>query len=151
MLIRGAFGDGNVLLNVGPRPDGVIDPAQANLLKEIGDWLAKNGESIFGTRGGPFEPGEYGGTTRTGKTVYVHILKWPVDGALILPNLKAKLVRSRLLSGGQVDVQQSDSALKISVPASARQKIDTVLALDFDGDVMKLSASPVTPARELKP
>jgi alpha-L-fucosidase len=53
MLIRGPGGDGNILLNVGPRPDGVIDPEQAARLKEIGAWLAKNGESIYGTRGGP--------------------------------------------------------------------------------------------------
>ena len=47
MLIRGAAGDGNVLLNVGPRPDGLIDPAQANGVKEIGDWLTTYGESIY--------------------------------------------------------------------------------------------------------
>ena len=56
MLIRGAGGGGNVLLNVGPRPDGVIDPAQANRLREMGAWLARNGESIYGTRGGPWKP-----------------------------------------------------------------------------------------------
>jgi alpha-L-fucosidase len=52
-VIRAAGGDGNVLLNVGPRPDGVIDPEQADRLKEIGSWLAQYGESIYGTGGGP--------------------------------------------------------------------------------------------------
>lgn len=56
MLICGTGGDGNVLLNVGPRPDDVIDPEQANRLKKVGDWLAKYGESIYATRGGPYKP-----------------------------------------------------------------------------------------------
>ncbi len=75
MLIRGAGGGGNVLLNVGPRPDGVIDPAQANRLREMGAWLARNGESIYGTRGGPWKPTQAIVSTRKGNTVFVHVLR----------------------------------------------------------------------------
>jgi len=49
-----AIGDGNFLFNVGPRPDGEIEPAHAARLREMGAFLARYGESIFGTRGGPF-------------------------------------------------------------------------------------------------
>ena len=72
MLIRGAGGDGNILLNVGPRPDGVIDSEQASRLKDIGKWLAKNGESIYGTRGGPWLPAKNIVSTRKGNTIYLH-------------------------------------------------------------------------------
>jgi alpha-L-fucosidase len=61
--------DGNLLLNVGMRPDGQIDPPQVQRLREIGEWLAKNGESIYGTRGGPFLPGDYGASTHREKTI----------------------------------------------------------------------------------
>jgi alpha-L-fucosidase len=61
MLINIAGGDGNMLLNVGPRPDGTIDREQAQVIKGIGAWLAKYGESIYETRGGPFKPGQWGG------------------------------------------------------------------------------------------
>ena len=84
MLIRCAGGDGNLLLNVGPMPTGEIAPEQANLLKEMGAWLAKYGESIYGTRGGPFKPGDYGVSTRQGNTIYVHICEW-TDEVLTLP------------------------------------------------------------------
>jgi len=140
MLVRGAGGDGNILLNVGPRPDGVIDPAQANVLKQVGDWLTKNGEAIYGTRGGPFKPGDYGASTRKGQVIYVQVFNWPETGALKLPNVAAKLVNARLLSGGKVDAKQSDAGLEISVAETDRQKDVTVVALEFDSDVMKLPA-----------
>ena len=54
-LVRVAGGDGNLLFNVGPMPDGRIEPRQVDRLKEMGDWLRKYGESIYGTRGGPFK------------------------------------------------------------------------------------------------
>lgn len=82
MLIRAAGGDGNVLLNVGPRPDGVIDPLQANRLKEMGQWLAKYGESIYATRGGPYKPASWGVSTRKGNKVFLHVIKWPSDAFL---------------------------------------------------------------------
>src|ERR1035438_6652869 len=76
MLIRCAGGDGNLLLNVGPIPNGEIAPEQADRLKELGAWLAKYGRSIYGTRGGPFKPGNYGASTRKGKTIFLHLWNW---------------------------------------------------------------------------
>jgi alpha-L-fucosidase len=139
MVIRCASGDGNVLLNVGPRPDGIIDPEQANRLKEVGDWLAQYGESIYGTRGGPFKPGTYGGSTYKGNTVYVHILSFTYD-PLVLPPIPAKVLNSRLLTGGTVSVVQTDAGIQLSVPTAYRQTNDTLVALDLDMD-----ASLITP------
>ena len=73
MLIRCAGGDGNMLLNVGPMPSGEIAPEQVGRLQEMGAWLAKYGESIYGTRGGPFRPGRFGVSTRKGRTIYLHV------------------------------------------------------------------------------
>ena len=145
MLIRGAGGDGNILLNVGPRPDGMIDPAQANLLKEIGAWLAKNGESIYGTRGGPWKPSREIASTRKGKTIYVHVLKWP-EGAVKLPNIPAKIVSAKLLKGGKVKFTQSESEIEISVAAEKRDANDTVIALKLDCDASEIPALDIAPA-----
>ena len=139
MLIRCAGGDGNILLNVGPMPTGEIAPEQANLLKEMGAWLVKYGESIYGTRGGPFKPGDYGVSTRKGNTIYLHICEWTGD-VLALPAIPAKVLRSRVLSGGQPDVRQTAAGLQVSVPESDRQPIDTIVALELDGAACDLTA-----------
>ncbi len=139
MLIRGAGGDGNILLNVGPRPDGVIDPEQADRLKEVGAWLAKNGESIYGTRGGPWKPTPSLASTRKGNTIYVHVLKWP-EGAVKLPNIPAKIISAKLLQGGTAQVHQTESGIEISVAPGQRDATDTIVALQLDGDAMKIPA-----------
>jgi alpha-L-fucosidase len=54
-LVRVVGGDGNLLFNVGPMPDGRIEPRQVERLLEMGDWLNRYGQSIYGTRGGPFK------------------------------------------------------------------------------------------------
>ena len=140
VLVHSVAGDGNVLLDVGPDATGVIPADQSARLLEIGEWLKKNGESVYGTRGGPFKPGIYGGTTRKGKTVYAHVLKWPADGILKLPTVPAKLVGARLLSGGKVDAKQLDHGLEIAVAVTDRAKVDTVVALEFDSDIMKIKS-----------
>jgi alpha-L-fucosidase len=144
MLIRGAGGDGNVLLNVGPRPDGMIDPAQASRLKEIGDWLAKYGESIYATRGGPYKPAKHIASTRKGNTVYLHILGWPEE-TLKLPPLPAKILKATALTGGDVKVNQTDSGAYNGVPtacievrATDHQPIDTIVALELDKPALEI-------------
>jgi len=144
MLVNCATGDGNLLLDVGPDATGIIPTDQSARLIQMGKWLQINGESIYGTRGGPFMPGEYGGTTRKGKTVYVHVLKWPESGPLKLPNLPAKLVGARLLTGGKVNAKQFDDTLEIVVSKEYRQPANTVIALEFDGNVMKFPVVAVT-------
>ena len=139
MLIRGAGGDGNILLNVGPRPDGVIDPAQANLLKEIGTWLKTNGESIYGTRGGPWKPTTSVVSTRKGKMIYVHILQWP-EGTVTLPNLPAKIKSAKILGGGKAEFHQTENGIEISVAPTNHRATDTVVVLKLNSSAMTISA-----------
>ncbi len=139
MLVRCAGGDGNLLLNVGPRPDGKIDPAQAERLREMGQWLQTHGESIYGTRGGPYRPGAYGVCTRKGKTVYLHLTAWP-EGSWNLPPLAAKVLRSRILGGAKANVRQTEAGLEIEVAPANRHPIDTVVALDIDRDAVGLAS-----------
>jgi alpha-L-fucosidase len=138
MLIRCAGGDGNMLLNIGPMPTGDIAPEQAGLLRQMGAWLAKWGESIYGTRGGPFKPGDYGVSTRKSNTIYLHVLEW-LDDTLRLPAIPAKVVRSRVLGGGKAGVRQTEVGLEVSVPKSDRQPVDTIVALELDRPALDLA------------
>jgi alpha-L-fucosidase len=137
MLVRCAGGDGNLLLNVGPMPNGEIAPEQVVRLLELGAWLTQNGESIRGTRGGPFKPGAYGVSTRKGKRVYLHLADSAPD-VVLLPALPATVVRSRVLSGGKAKVIQTAQGLEVSVAHKLRQPIDTVIALDLDRPALEI-------------
>jgi alpha-L-fucosidase len=131
ILVQCVAGDGNLLLNVGPMPNGEIEPRQVKVLKQMGEWLAKYGESVYGTRGGPFRNGAWGGATRKGNAVYLHILKW--DGnELRLPALKAKIVSANAITGGSVQIEQTGEATIIRMPVREQNKVNTLVKLELD-------------------
>jgi alpha-L-fucosidase len=136
-LILSVGGDGNFLFNVGPMPTGEIEPRQVDRLKEMGTWLATNGESIYGTRGGPFLPSNWGASTRKGNAIYLHILNWTGD-KLTLPSLDAKITQSTLLTGGKVTVDSTDDALTLHVDPSDRKDIDTIVKLTLTDSAMDM-------------
>jgi alpha-L-fucosidase len=130
-LLVGAVGrDGNLLLNVGPRPDGTIDPAHAARLGEIGEWLSQFGQSIYGARGGPYMPGDFGVSTHRDKTIYVHVLN-PAGATLSLPALPAKIVNCSCLTGGSAAFNQTNDAVTITLGGNADAN-DTIIALTLD-------------------
>jgi alpha-L-fucosidase len=130
-LIRCAGGDGNLLFNVGPMPDGRIEPRQADRLREMGSWLRQYGKSIYATRGGPYKPGQWGASTYQADRVYLHILKWS-DETLSLPPLPCKVTGSSLMTGGKLSFKQTDQAIEIAVDPKDRQDIDTIVVLELD-------------------
>jgi len=143
-LVLCAGGDGNLLFNVGPMPTGEIEPRQVERLKEMGDWLAKNGESIYGARGGPWKPTHALASTRHGKTVYVHILRTETD-RIELPDLPSKLASAALLNGDAIQFVRKDGRLALTVPDARRQPVDTIVKLQFEDSVMALPALAVSP------
>lgn len=131
-LIRCAGGDGNLLFNVGPMPDGRIEPRQVERLKEMGAWLKQYGRSVYATRGGPFKPGAWGASTHEGKYIYLHVFKWP-GAELVLPPIGTKIVSSKVLTGGRVVVRQTDAGVAVEVPEKDRREIDTIIRLRLAG------------------
>ena len=138
MLVLGNGGDGNVLLNVGPTPEGIIAPEQANRLKDVGDWLAKYGESLLGTRGGPYKPTTDFACTRKDMTLYLHFLKRSGD-VIKLPALPAKVVSAILLTGGEVKTSQSDTELTLTLAPKNPKEIDVVVKLELDKAAMDIA------------
>ncbi len=136
MLINTAVRDGNMLLNVGPDPDGVIPPTHAARLREVGQWLKKYGESIYGTRGGPLQPVDHQyGTTYHGKSIYVHCFG-ARDGVTIgLPHIDARILKSTLLTGGKAEVEQSAFAITIRLSRLTQTTPDTIVRFDCDREI----------------
>ncbi|MFB0554006.1 MAG: alpha-L-fucosidase [Phycisphaerae bacterium] len=131
-LVRVVGGDGNLLFNVGPMPDGLIEPRQVTRLKEMGNWLDEYGRSIYATRGGPFKPGDWGASTYKGNTIYIHVLNWDED-TLTLPPIPKKIITSSVMTGGAATVRQTALAVEISVPEAYRKEFDTIIVLQLDG------------------
>jgi alpha-L-fucosidase len=143
-LVLCAGGDGNLLLNVGPMPDGQIEPRQAQRLKEMGGWLTLYGESIYGTRGGPWKPTKAIASTRKANVVFLHILRWDHD-AVTLPDLTRRVTQASLLGQRTVEVRQAEGQLVVNVPPPYRDAVDTVVRLELDGSAMNLPAVDLEP------
>jgi alpha-L-fucosidase len=133
-----AGGDGNLLLNVGPMPSGEIESRQVARLLEVGDWLRRNGDSVYGTRGGPFKPGSWGASTRRGRSVFLHVFEPDADGWLRLPPLARKVERARAPGGGEVDWRQGSDGLQVQVGRGGGSSGVTVVALELDGPAATL-------------
>jgi alpha-L-fucosidase len=158
MLVVSATGGGNFALNTGPMPDGRIEPRQAGRFREIGRWLRKYGDSIYGTRAGPFRApdektrpqqgyyGEFtlpagrwwGGSTHKDNVTYLHILRWPGD-TIKLPAIERRIVDHRVLTGGEATVSQTDKAIDIHVPPERRDPLNTIVKLELDGPARDIS------------
>jgi alpha-L-fucosidase len=128
-LVRAAGRNANFLLNVGPGPDGTLDPEFVKRLDGIGDWLAQYGETIYGTRGGPIAPQKWGVATQSADAVYLHVLDTSnaaEDGWLVLSgteNLKNgnfttltkdSDVETRRADSGQLEIKLRDGDLKVA-------------------------------------
>jgi alpha-L-fucosidase len=133
LLVKAAGYDANLLLNVGPRPDGTIQPEFVDHLREVGEWTARNGETVYGTRGGPFPPRPWGVSTHKGNRVYVHVLDWS-DPVLALSKAPGKVrSASYLKSGAPVSFTEQKDALLLRLDPKAADPIDTIVVLDMEG------------------
>jgi alpha-L-fucosidase len=130
-LAKAAGMNGNFLLNVGPMPNGKIQPEFVERLHGVGKWLETYGESIYGTRGGPLAPHPWGVTTRKGSTVYVHVFDWP-DANLLLPDLGEPVRAARFLKDGRAaKLTPTPHGLILSIPRDVVDENDTVVAVDL--------------------
>lgn len=135
-LVNCVSGGGNLLFNVGPMPTGEIEQRQVERLKEMGAWLKKYGTSIYGTRGGPYSNGRWGGSTHRDKTVWLHVFEWRGDH-INLPALPKRILSIKSLTGGTPEFKQSDKGLDITMANADQNPIDTILQLELEQQVPK--------------
>jgi alpha-L-fucosidase len=129
-LVKAAGYNANFLLNVGPMPNGKIQPDHIALLKQMGEWLAKNGETIYGTQGGPLSAREWGVCTQKGERVFIHILNWQ-DESLLIPSWGKRVKSAKLFSSGTpIKFVQNDYGITLKIPSTQMDEIDTIVELD---------------------
>lgn len=132
-LINAASLNANFLLNVGPMPDGTIQPEFVATLKEMGDWMNKNGQSIYGTRGGIMKSQDWGVITAKEKTWYAHITKTPKDPSFILiPEMKNKIIKCNLLNSNKVlKFKVKPEGTYVYLSGITLDPIDTIIELQL--------------------
>lgn len=128
-LVKAAGKDANLLMNIGPQPDGELPAAALERLAEVGEWMKVYGETIYGTRGGCVAPHPWGVTTQKGNKLYVHILDLQ-DKALFLP-LKGKKVKKAVafVDRRPLKVQKCEGGVVVYLPERPTD-IDTVVEME---------------------
>jgi alpha-L-fucosidase len=130
-LVKAAGYDANFLLNVGPMPNGKIQQEHIDLLKQMGEWNRKYGETIYGTRGGPLSARDWGVTTQKGNTVFLHVLNWH-DESLVIPSLSKKIKAARLFADNTpLKFIENEYGITVKIPKAKFDEIDTIVALEL--------------------
>jgi alpha-L-fucosidase len=127
-LVKASGYGTNLLLNVGPMPNGKIQTEHIEVLKQVGQWLNINGATIYGTQGGPIAPRDWGVTTQAGNTVYLHVLQWQ-DESLVIPSWGKKIISAKIFGGQSVKFTENEFGIILRVPKNIRNDIDTIIEL----------------------
>ena len=139
-LLRTVGGGGNLLLNVGPMPDGRIEPRQAVRLKEMGDWLQTYGESVYGTIGGPYKPTEWLTSTRRDNTIYVHLMQYDKNTLELPFPYDADIQACRLFDGETLLFSKNNDVLRIRLPKQASGQMINVVEITLSKDAQDLKS-----------
>ncbi len=129
-LVKAAGKNANLLMNVGPQPNGELPVVALERLREMGEWMDTYGETIYNTRGGFVEPRQWGVTTQKGNKLFVHILELP-DKGLYLPITDKKVKKAVVFKDkSTVKFTQNKQGVLLEL-SEAPAEIDHVIELTF--------------------
>ncbi len=129
-LVNAAGNNANFLLNVGPMPNGKIQPEFADTLALVGDWMQKNGESIYGTRGALIPTQQWGVMTSKNNIMYAHVLKTPQQPYIFIPLSGKKITKAVLMNGGSaVKFKQQPEGIFVYTDNITLDPVDTIIEL----------------------
>jgi alpha-L-fucosidase len=129
-LVRAAGYGANLLLNIGPMPNGEIQPEFVTRLDAVGRWLDKNGATIYSTKGGFVSPQEWGCVTQKDKKIYIHLFKNPGESFNI--DIPGKIKSATLFDGNtKVGFKQTKTGTVIDLKNIEFNDIDTIIEIEL--------------------
>jgi alpha-L-fucosidase len=126
---------GNYLLNIVPMADGTIPAPSVAVLEQVGAWIRKNGESIYGTSACPVGQFPWGRCTVKGERVYLHVFQHPADGVLRVGEFRNEVRAAYLLQAPErkLEVLRQNGVTGVRVPAVQWDAASTVVVLEVKG------------------
>ncbi|WP_232825833.1 alpha-L-fucosidase [Chitinophaga alhagiae] len=134
LMAKAAAKGGNLLMNIGPMGNGLIDPRDTLILHGIGQWMSKYGESIYGTTALNRHEQYWGVMTRKGAQEYLHVFHWPANGRLVVNGISE--IKNAALLGNRELLQVKKIAparWEIVVPAVAPDPYNSVVKITTTG------------------
>lgn len=129
-LVKAAGYNSNLLLNVGPMPNGRIQQEHIDVLKEVGEWLEIYGKTIYKTRGGPVKTTDEIASTQLGNTVFLHFLN-NKKKSYFLENYSPKIKSLKYFNSGKnVNFELINNGLQLTLEESEIDNINTLLVLE---------------------
>lgn len=128
-LVKAAGMGANLLLNIGPQPNGELPAAALDRLKEIGAWMRENGETIYGTEAGPFKVQSWGSATTKGNRLFVHVTSADTPDIFLPANLKVKKA-VRFSDKSPVKYSRSKEGITLHL-AEVPKDIDHIIELEL--------------------
>ncbi|MGB7327859.1 MAG: alpha-L-fucosidase [Rubripirellula sp.] len=131
----------NLLLNVGPDPDGNLLPEEIERLREVGEWMEVNGDSIYAANYSPVDfDFWWGAMTHKDQTVFLHVLEWKPDGiefnGIVGEPTKAYFLADAERKPLPITYDARRHVTNIEVPAKAPDSRNTVIAVEYDSPVI---------------
>jgi hypothetical protein len=135
LLAKSASRGGNLLMNIGPKGDGEFDSKDQVILKGIGAWIQKNGESIYGSAASPLPLQSWGVSTVKGNKLYLHVFNWPANKKLYVGGLKSDAANIYLLTNKKklTAHRLNENDVEIELPAQMPDTMNTVIAIELKG------------------
>lgn len=128
-LVKAAGMGANLLLNVGPQPNGELPEAALSRMAEIGKWLLENGETIYGTEAGPFPAQSWGTSTRKGNRLFLHVMTPETDAIMIPAGVTVKNPRE-FASGRRLKAERAAGHTVITLGAD-RDSTDYIIECEI--------------------
>ena len=130
-LVKAAGYGSNLLLNVGPMPNGKIQDEHIESLKKIGKWVKQNGQTIYNTKRGPISPSDEIASTQDGNIVYIHLLD-NNKSEYFIEGFKSKFKNiSYLDSNKKVSYKKTKTGLHLILDKKEINSIDTILIMEL--------------------
>ncbi len=150
ILVQTVGGGGNLLLNIGPMPDGRMELFQKKRLHQIGNWLKKYSRTIYETKGGPFKPNEWTASTRKDNQIFLHVLDWPGD-TLVVPDIQQKINDYYLWEGDKFQVQKTaENEWLVYIPKEKRLKLNTILVFETENPAEQIKITDAVRFKNIK-